>query len=223
MFKSIFSDTTTSLSILQVIICILSSLVLGFLIAFIHKKTSKYSKNFLVTLIILPTLVELVIMMVNGNLGTSVAVLGAFSLIRFRSIPGNSREITSIFFAMAVGLSLGMGHVVFAFIITIIISLVLLLLYKTNYGEKIRQEKLLKVTIPENLDYTSVFDDVFDSYTKSYNLEKVKTTNMGSLFELTYKIILNDGKQEKQFIDELRCRNGNLKIMIERVTEELEL
>lgn len=216
MFNSILSSN--GLSIGSVLICIATSLILGFVIALVHMKTSKYSKNFLITLTILPMLVQLVMMMVNGNLGTSVAVLGAFSLIRFRSIPGNSREITSIFFAMAIGLATGMGHILFAVIMTIIISAILVVFKYSKFGNN-KNNKILKITVPENLNYGSLFDDVFEKYTNSNELTKVKTTNMGSMFELTYDIILKNNQNEKEFIDELRCRNGNMKIILERTME----
>jgi uncharacterized membrane protein YhiD involved in acid resistance len=151
-------------------------------------------------------------MMVNGNLGTGVAVMGAFSLVRFRSLPGSSKEISAIFFAMAVGLSTGMGYISFAAVMTIILSLTLLLLSKTSFGGGETSSKELKITIPENLNYADVFDDLFEKYTKSAVLEKVKTTNLGSMFDLHYRIELNDESEEKAFIDEIRCRNGNLTV-----------
>lgn len=177
-------------------------------------KTSNYNKNFVITLTILPMLVQVVMLMVNGNLGTSVAVLGAFSLIRFRSIPGNSREIASIFFAMAIGLSIGMGQIYFAILITIIVSMVFIISYKTKFGELKKETRKLKILIPEDLDYMEVFDDIFQEYTTSNYLTNVKTINMGSMFELNYDISLKNIKEEKKIIDELRTRNGNLKIML---------
>lgn len=214
MFNSILETTTSNLSFLNVIICIATSLVLGLVIALVHMKTCKYNKNFVITLTILPMLVQVVMLMVNGNLGTSVAVLGAFSLIRFRSIPGNSREIASIFFAMAIGLSVGMGQIYFACLITIIISLVFIISYKTKFGEVKEEVRKLKILIPEDLDYTEVFDDIFTKFTTNNYLTNVKTVNMGSMFELNYDIKLKNIKEEKKFIDELRIRNGNLKIIL---------
>ena len=149
---------------------------------------------------------------------------GVFGLVRFRSMPGNSREIASVFFAMGIGLAVGMGQILFAAVITIIVSLVLIILSKTKFGEKNAHEKKLKIVIPEDLDYSNVFDDLFEKYTKKNELEKVKTTNMGSLFELTYNIVPKDNVSEKEFIDELRCRNGNLNITLAReMTQENEL
>ena len=161
--------------------------------------------------------------MVNGNLGTSVAILGAFSLVRFRSLPGTSKEILSVFFAMTIGLITGMGHLLFAFIVTIIGCIMIILLSKISVFERNKQEKILKIVIPENLDYTNVFDDVFAKYTKKVELEQVKTINMGSLFELKYNLLLNKDINEKNFIDDLRIKNGNLKIILTHPLEESDL
>ncbi len=222
MFKSIF-ENSNSLSIPTVLLCFTISLILGLIIAFTHMKTSKYTKNFVITLAILPALVQVVIIMVNGNLGTSVAVLGAFSLVKFRSLPGNSKEITSIFLSMAIGLSIGMGEIVFAIIFTIFICAILFILSFTKFGESKEITKILKITIPEDLDYTKVFDDIFQKYAKETDLEQVKTTNMGSMFELKYKIKLQKNINEKEFIDDIRCRNGNLTILLTNPIVENEL
>jgi uncharacterized membrane protein YhiD involved in acid resistance len=155
-------------------------------------------------------------MLVNGNLGTGLAVLGAFSLVRFRSVPGSSKEICFIFFSMAIGISTGIGYITFAFLTTIIICAVFLLLTKTSFGERKTDERTLKIAIPENLDYTEIFNDLFEKYTNKYELEKVKTTNLGSIFELKYKIVLKNISEEKALIDDIRCRNGNLTIMCSR-------
>lgn len=213
MLESIFDNSTsTSLTISSLLICMIAALSLGMIISFVHKKTTKCSKNFAITLAILPTLVSMVIMMVNGNLGTSVAVLGAFSLIRFRSIPGNSKEIISVFFSMTIGLAIGMGQILFAVLTTLIICLILIGLDKMKFGSN--ESKKLIITIPENLDYTNLFDDIFKEKLETYHLEKTKTTNMGSLFELTYAVTLKNGINEKELIDLIRCRNGNLKIIL---------
>lgn len=219
MFESILSDVAGTLSVTSSIVCMITALALGLVIAITHMITSKYSKNFVISLAILPALVQVVIMMVNGNLGTSVAVLGAFSLIRFRSLPGNAKEITSVFFAMAIGLALGMGHIAFAVYITLAISAVLIILSKTKFGNSKEQERRLKIVIPEEMDYTTIFNDIMSEYTKKCNIEKVKTINMGSMYELTYNIVLDKEKNEKEFIDKLRVRNGNLNISIMRLEE----
>ena len=222
MLNSILSETG-DLTIWSLLICSLASLLFGFVIALVHMKTSKYTKNFLLTLIILPILVQTVIFMVNGNLGTSIAIVGAFSLVRFRSFAGTSREIVSIFFAMTIGLATGMGEILFAAIITVIVSLVIVLLKVTKFGEKGNSTKVLKVTLPENVDYTEVFDDIFSKYVTTSELNSVKTVNLGSLFELSYTVNLKDGINEKEFIDELRCRNGNLKIILTHPIDNGEL
>lgn len=223
MLNSIFSETASSVELSSILLCLIISIILGVVIALTHKQTSKYNKNFLVTLSILPLLVQTIIIMVNGNLGTSVAIMGAFSLVRFRSLPGTSKEILSVFFAMTVGLATGMGHLVFAIIITIIGSLAIFILSKVALFNKNKKEKILKIMIPENLDYTNVFDDIFETYTEKVELEQVKTTNMGSMFDLSYRIILNENVNEKEFLDDLRVKNGNLKVMISHPIEESDL
>lgn len=158
------------------------------------------------------------------NVGTSVAVLGTFSLIRFRSVPGSSREIVSIFFSMAVGLATGMGFLTFAAMMTVLTGVVFLLLMKAPFGESGSKEKDLRITIAENLDYTGIFEDIFQKYTSKCSLQRVKTTNLGSMYELDYHITLKDASQEKEMIDAIRCRNGNLTIICGRrssIQEEL--
>lgn len=212
MLKSLF--TSDNIDIKSILICTIVSIILGVIVAYTHKKTSRYSKNFLVTLAILPVLVQTVMIMVNGNLGSSVAIVGAFSLVRFRSIPGTSKEILSVFFAMAIGLATGMGHVFFATLITVIVSIAIILFSKLNIFEVNNAERILKVVVPENLDYTNMFDEIFEQFTDKVKLEHVKTTNMGSLFELSYRITLKNKINEKEFIDSIRVKNGNLKIML---------
>ncbi|NTV78072.1 MAG: DUF4956 domain-containing protein, partial [Clostridiales bacterium] len=151
------------------------------------------------------------------NLGTGIAVLGAFSLVRFRSVPGSAREIGSIFTAMAIGLATGMGYIGYAVFFTAVMSIATIALNTLKFGESKSQDKHLKITIPENLDYSGLFDDLFATYTRRSELLQVKTTNMGSLYELQYRIILNDQAKEKEFIDELSCRNGNLNIVCGRM------
>ncbi|MDD3187640.1 MAG: DUF4956 domain-containing protein [Bacilli bacterium] len=219
MFESILGDTLTFGS---VFLCIITSLVLGLIISYVHMQSERYSKNFIIVLSLLPLLVQVVIMMVNGNLGTSVAILGAFSLIRFRSMPGTSRELLSIFLAMAIGLSTGMGQIVFAFIFTVIASMMILIFTKSTFGDRKIKNKILKIVVPEDLDYTTIFDETLDKYTIAYTLNKSKTTNMGSLFELTYSVNLKD-VNEKEFLDEIRCKNGNLLVMLSQELVENEL
>ncbi len=224
MLNSIFNSTITStISVQSLIISSVTSIILGFLIAITYRYTSKYNKNFLITTTLLPILVQSVMIMVNGNLGTSIAIMGAFGLVRFRSIPGTSKEILIVFFAMAVGLATGMGQIVFAIALTIIGCIAITILSKIKLFDRDENEKELKIVIPENLDYTNIFDDIFKKYTKTANLEKTKTTNMGSLFELTYNIILKNNINEKNFIDEIRTKNSNLKVSIGRESIGIDL
>jgi len=206
-----------SITVQQLLVCTLASIVLGIGVAAVYMYRNTYSKNFVVTLALLPAMVQLVIMIVNGNLGAGVAVMGAFSLVRFRSIPGSAKEIGNIFFAMAIGLATGMGYLAIAFIFLLVVGAMSILLNTIRFGEKKQHEKELKITIPENLDYHGIFDDLFATYTQGAELVRVKTTNMGSLYELHYHVVLNGPVIEKAFLDELRCRNGNLNIVCGRV------
>ncbi|MCI9615251.1 DUF4956 domain-containing protein [Lachnospiraceae bacterium 62-26] len=224
MFTSILTDTQGNLTVQNALLCALVSLLLGVLIAVIYGYQGTSSKNFMVTLVMLPVLVQMIIMLVNGNLGTSVAVLGAFSLVRFRSVPGSSKEMAVIFFAMAAGLATGTGYLGFAAVMTVMIGLVFLILERTHFGETKREQKDLRITIAEHLDYTEIFDDIFRKYTNNCRLQRVKTTNLGSMYELEYYITLKDIRQEKEMIDAIRCRNGNLTIICGRrasIQEEL--
>ncbi|ERJ01067.1 MULTISPECIES: DUF4956 domain-containing protein [Eubacteriales] len=226
LFASILttSSAAAALSLGKLLLCTATSLVLGAAIAAIHTFRNRYTKGFVMTLALLPAVVQMVILMVNGNLGTGVAVAGAFSLVRFRSAPGSAREICSIFLAMAVGLATGMGYLAAAALFVLVIGGASILYTCLRFGEQKQLEKELKITIPETLDYTDLFDDLFARYTAHWKLEQVKTTNMGSLYRLDYRIALRDPAQEKAFLDELRCRNGNLEIVCGRLpllTEEL--
>lgn len=215
MFTSIFSTTTGNMTLINALLCTLTSIGLGLIIAKVYMIQGTYTKNFVMSLVLLPALVQSVIMLVNGNLGTGVAVVGAFSLVRFRSLPGTSKEITGVFFSMAVGLATGMGYLSFAACITVLISVVLIIISKTNFGEK-KDIVEMRISIPESLDYTEVFDDIFEKYTDKISLVQVKTTNLGSIFELRYNIVWKKDIKVKQCIDELRCRNGNLPIVCGR-------
>lgn len=217
IFTGIF-DTTgeTVIAVPQFILCIVVSLMIGAFITWVYTYKSRYTASFAITLAMLPAVVCIVIMMVNGNVGAGVAVAGAFSLVRFRSVPGTAKEIGTIFLAMAAGLIAGMGYLGFAVLFSLIMGLVMLMLNITGFGthKKATNDKTLKITIPEDLNYGEVFDDLFKQYLMRCEVIAVKTSNMGSLYKLTYHITLKDQKQEKKFIDELRCRNGNLEISI---------
>ena len=214
LFTGIFE--TGALDIAAFIECIAASIIIGLFISFVHGFKNPSSKSFLITLALLPAIVCVVIMMVNGNVGAGVAVAGAFSLVRFRSAPGNAKEITAIFLAMGTGIITGMGYIGYAALFAIIIGAVMVILNGCGFGENGGNGKSLRITIPEDLNYTDVFDDIFKEYTKSHEVVSVKTTNMGSLFKLSYDIELKDSSKEKEFIDALRTKNGNLEISISR-------
>lgn len=223
MLESIITSTSTGVVTLQSLLaCTIASIVLGIGVAGVYMYKNEYNRNFVITLALLPAMVQVVISLVNGNLGTGVAVLGAFSLVRFRSVPGSAREISSIFFAMAIGLATAMGYIIYAFAFLLIIGAMTILLTLIHFGDSRSQEKDLRITIPEDLDYTGIFDDLFAAYTRRAELLRVKTTNMGSLYELRYRILLKDESTEKQLLDKLRCRNGNLTILCGRVATSKE-
>ena len=208
----------TEITVTTFLICTAVSLVLGVGLALVASYKEHSSPSFLVTLAILPAVVQLVIMLVNGNIGTGVAVAGTFSLVRFRSAPGTAREIGVIFLAMALGLATGMGLVTLAVLAFVILSAALLTLSAANFGQKKDTDRILKITIPENLNYEGLFDDLFAQYTQKCSLLKVRTSNMGTLYELEYRVTLNSENVPKEFLDALRCRNGNLNISFGRET-----
>ena len=218
IFKGIFDNELTQLiSVQDFLLCLGVSLVLGVIMAAVYMFKNEHTKSFIVTLALLPAVVCVVIMMVNGNIGAGVAVAGAFSLVRFRSAPGSAKEIVTIFLAMGAGLIAGMGYLGFAALFTLIMC-AMFLFYNALAGNA-RSEavnKTIKITIPEDLDYTGAFDDIFTEYTKKNELIKVKTTNTGSMFRLTYNVTLRDATKEKEMIDRIRERNGNLEIMVSK-------
>ena len=218
-FKGLFdTDLTTVITVTDFMLCLGCSLVLGLIMALAYMYQSRYTKSFVVTLALLPAVVCIVIMMVNGNVGAGVAVAGAFSLVRFRSVPGTAKEICTLFLAMGSGLIAGMGYLGFAALFTLVMCIMFILYNHLDFGAKKNTAayKTFTVVIPEDLDYTGVFDDIFKAYTSSYELVRVKSTNMGSMFKLTYNVVLSDVTKEKEMIDKLRCRNGNLEITVSR-------
>ncbi len=218
-FQGLFDSHYSSLITFDdFILCLGVALLLGVVLAAAYAFKSKFTKTFLMTMALLPAIVCVVIMMVNGNIGAGVAVAGAFSLVRFRSAPGSAKEIAAIFLAMGTGLVCGMGYLGYAALFSVIMSVILVAFNLIDYfcGSKASRNKSLKITIPEDLDYTTVFDDLFDEYTSRHELVRVKTTNMGSMFKLTYNLTLRDAKKEKEFIDRIRERNGNLEIMVSK-------
>lgn len=219
VFRGIFDSSTQSvIDVSDFILCVAVSLIIGAFLSFVYTYKSRYTQSFVITLCMLPAVVCVVIMMVNGNVGAGVAVAGAFSLVRFRSVPGTAKEIGTIFLAMGAGMVAGMGYLGYAVLFAVLLGGVMLGLNLAGFGLKksADMDKMLRITIPEDLDYGSVFDDLFEKYTIKAEVESVKTTNMGSLFKLSYHIILKDQSKEKEFIDALRERNGNLEISIGR-------
>ena len=214
LFASLYGDTATAAMFL---VSAAAALVLGGIIAWVSRRTNNGSDSLFGALIFLPFLVQLVIMLVNGSVGTGVAVMGAFSLIRFRSAPGSAQDIAVIFLAMTVGLACGMGYIGLAVLATLVVCGISLIRYRLPAGIG-GADRDLKITIPEDMDYTDLFDDLFETYTASHSLLSVRTANMGSLYNLRYRIRLRDVNREKAFLDDLRCRNGNLEIACAHVS-----
>ena len=217
IFRGLFdTDLTAVISVTDFLLCLGCSLVLGLILAFAYMYRSRYTKSFVVTLALLPGVVCVVIMLVNGNVGTGVAVAGAFSLVRFRSVPGTAKEICMLFLAMGTGLIAGMGYLGFAAVFTLVMCGAFVLYNRLDFGAKKNAAifKTFTITIPEDLDYSGVFDDIFAEFTRSHELVRVKTTNMGSMLKLTYNAELTETAREKEMIDKLRCRNGNLEIVV---------
>ncbi len=228
MLLELFSSVLTqesggSFQLGPFLLCTGVSLILGLLIAWSYTYGTSYRRSFLLCLALLPTMVQVVIMLVNGNVGTGVAVMGAFSLVRFRSVPGGAKEIGSIFLAMAVGLATGIGYWAIAVLFTGIVCLAEFLLTLSGFGRKSKTARILRITIPEDLNFTDAFEDIWARHTKSWDLESVKTSNLGSLYKLSYRITLLTEAKEKDLIDELRCRNGNLEISCCKLSENEEL
>lgn len=198
-------------------ICVAVAIALGLLISFCYMYKSEFSKHLVISIALLPVIVAVLIMLVNGNIGAGVAVGGVFALTRFRSAQGTAKEITHIFLSMAVGLTLGLGFVSIAVILVVLVELLNVVFALTKFGTITDNRRTLKITIPEDLNYTSLFDDIFEKYTKSFTLDKVKLRNLGTMFRLSYSITLKDAKLEKDFIDEIRTRNGNLDVLCSKL------
>lgn len=217
LFTSVLGTTESAMTTVTTagfMWCTIASLLLGLVAACVYMYKHDYSKNFVVTLALLPVIVQMVITLVNGNLGAGVAVMGVFNLVRFRSIAGTAKDIGSVFLAMAIGLATGMGYIGVAAILTVIVGVFNIIYVTTSFGSAKNSSKLLRVTVPEDLEFDGLFDDVLGNYTARYELQNVQTTNMGSLYQLEYKVAMKAEGLEKQMIDELRCLNGNLKISL---------
>ncbi|MBE6639650.1 MAG: DUF4956 domain-containing protein [Ruminococcaceae bacterium] len=226
-FENLFQSVITSgsLQIKEFAICTLTSLLLGALIAFVYTIHNKhYSRSFLMTIAVLPVAVQGIISMmtIQGTVGAGIAVAGAFSLVRYRSVPGSAKEICNIFMAMALGFATAVGYIAYAIIFAVIICVVNLIFNCVPVLSVSRSEKMLRVSIPESLDYTEVFDDIFEKYTIRAELVRVKSTNMGAVFQLSYEVRFKHGASEKDMLDEIRCRNGNLDIILARIADSDE-
>ncbi len=223
MFNTIFDSTAAGLDVGSALIAADVALDLGVALAVTHARTTQTTKGFMVTLAVLPVLVMAVMIMINGNLGTSIAILGAFSLIRFRSIGGRGKDLLAVFAAMMIGLACGMGHILFGTVIMIIYIIAVVLFTFTPILEPNRRERVLKIVIPEDLDYEEVFADTFKKYTSRAHLVRMKTINMGSLYKLTYDVKIKHGVKEKDFLDEIRVKNMNLKVLLSEPCCEEEI
>ena len=219
LFRGIFdTDMTVVIDVLDFFLVLLTALVLGLIIALSYMYRTRYTKSFVVTLALLPAVVAMVIMMVNGNIGAGVAVAGAFSLVRFRSVPGTAREIGTLFLAMGAGLCAGMGYLAYALLFTLLLSLIFLLFNRLRFlgGRANQYYRTLSITVPEDLNYTDAFTDILEGYTAERELIRVKTTNMGSMFRLTYTVTMKRGADERAMLNALRTRNANLEISLSR-------
>lgn len=213
MFDTIIS--TTGLTAEAALICTAASFGLGILAAVLYRLGTKQpSKSLLLTLVVLPALVQAVIMLVNGSVGAGIAVMGAFNLVRFRSAPGSAKDICFIFYSMCIGLATGMGYIGFAALLAVTVGAVLAIMGALPWFRNGQKKKMLRIVIPENLDYTNVFDDIFNEYLSKAELIHVKTTAMGTLFDLRYSVVQKDITREKEMLDKIRTRNGNLTISL---------
>ncbi len=206
------SSYTVTVTVKEFLICLLTALVIGVIIAVVSRIKSRQSKSLSVALVLLPVIVQTIIMLVNKEFGAGLAVAGAFSLLRFRSAPASARDLVLITLAVAVGLACGLGCIGIAIILALIVLAILTVLSILGFGKSRGGERILNIVIPESLNYNDVFTEIFRRYTKHCELIRVKTTNMGSLYKLRYEITLRDVSEEKEFIDALRVRNGNLEI-----------
>lgn len=216
-FTEIFSKSMSALSLAEVLITVFLSIGMGAIISFTYKKTtdsSEYSKNFFLTLILIPAVISAIILLIGSNVARAFSLAGAFSIIRFRSAPGNPKDITYVLFSMAAGLACGVGGYLYAVIFTVILCALMIIFYKAKIGETKKSEYILKISVPENLNFKGAFDDILAKYSTSFKLTKVKTADMGSIFELIYSISIDDNIDIKEFIDKLRCKNGNLTIVL---------
>lgn len=227
MFESLFTATEadTAISVTSALLTIVTSFILGGIISITYMKTSGkkgHSQNFALTLVMTPMVVAIIILLIGSNLARAFSLAGAFSIIKFRSAPGDPKDIAYVLFTMAAGLSCGAGYYQYAILFTVILCLLMFILNKVNFGVGKTALKQLKITIPEDLNYEGAFDEVFDKFTTGYELKKVKTTDLGSLYELVYTVTMDNRTSQKEFMDAIRCRNGNLDITLSLCPETSE-
>ena len=218
MLETIISSTTgESFTLTNALIVLATSISLGLVISFVYMKTNKkngYNSGFITTLVMLPVIISIIILLVGNNVARAFSLAGAFSIIRFRSAPGDPKDISYIFFTLAVGLACGMGYIGYAVIFTVTLCSLMFILNLLKFASPKGKSMHLKRTIPEDLNYDGVFDKILNEYTNSYHIERTRTRDFGALFELNYMIQLKDNINQKQFLDELRCRNGNLNLSL---------
>jgi len=218
MLDTIISSTTgESFTLVNTLSVIISAIILGLVISLSYIQTNKkngYSSNFPITLIMLPVIIAIIILLVGNNIATAFSLAGAFSIIRFRSAPGDPKDIAYVFFTLAVGLTCGMGYIGYAILFTIILCTLMVILELTKFGKYNNKTMQLKITVPEDLNYEDAFEEILNNATTSWRIENIRTRDFGSLFELTYKISLKQDANQKKFLDDLRCRNGNLNISL---------
>jgi uncharacterized membrane protein YagU involved in acid resistance len=224
-FTELIGQSMASVTLPEVLITILLSVILGGVISATYKLTtesSEYSKNFFLTLILIPAVIAAIILLIGSNVARAFSLAGAFSIIRFRSAPGNPKDITYVLFSMAAGLACGVGAYLYAVIFTVVLCVLMVVFYKMKLGETKKSKYSLKITIPESLNFKGVFDEILQGYTTDYKLNKVKTVDMGSLFELSYSLTVKDDTDIKEFIDKIRCRNGNLTVLLSMAESNTE-
>jgi hypothetical protein len=219
MFESIFSGQSgeTLFSLVELLASLGTSFAIGLLISFVYARTHRSktpSQGFMLTLVLLPAVVAVIILLVGNNVARAFSLAGAFSIIRFRSAPGDPKDITYVLFSMAVGLASGMGFLLCAAVVGLALCAALVLLEVCKYGKAGRNARLLKITVPENLNFKGAFEEALEKYTLSADLQKIKTADLGSVYELSYAVVTKDGVDEKDFIDALRCHNGNMNISL---------
>ncbi|MCX7922544.1 MAG: DUF4956 domain-containing protein [Clostridia bacterium] len=227
MFESFFGTTAadTTISLTNALLTIIISFLLGGIISITYMKTSKrngYSQNFALTLVMTPSVIAIIILLIGSNIARAFSLAGAFSIIKFRSAPGDPKDIAYVLFSMAAGLACGAGFYGYAVLFTVILCLLMFMLNLLNFGAKKTSQKLLKIIIPEDLDYEGAFDDIFSKFTTGCELKKVRTTDLGSLYELVYMVTMENKTSQKEFLDALRCRNGNLNITLSMSAESSE-